>query len=460
MRNVLWTFLLTMMVVGCADPRGNDGKVSPAPIQTGQEDQPFKPTVAPSVNGQPIKQNTLQLDQPEVSNHNGQFQFQARLKIQNGTEKSVLLQGKIEEDGSAWLFDENDPNLTARLFCLDPAQTAGTCDEFYINAFYQSSDEVLTGQVAYLREIPGATKITTTTVSATTVSREETTSEYESEPIRIPEPIRPQSSAQFPVLSSTDRQVLAERAQRRVSPTTSTSTTVTTTTVKAAPSTTVTTTTVALSGRPKDQAVKKPFDGWMRNATDFLMLSRSATASFNILWPEKKHFFGTWDMKVLIQELGEFIGHRIPGYKLTLGAISAKTGGELRGHSSHQNGLDADIAYIVDNRNLDFRPVVEKGRVNTAFRAQDQWDLMKRAFSTGAVEMMFVDPAIKSVLCKTAKAANDLKDSKDRGLGYQILRRLKPYPMHHHHFHIRIRCSEDQPRCLQDSYYFADSGCF
>ncbi|MCE3010289.1 MAG: penicillin-insensitive murein endopeptidase [Proteobacteria bacterium] len=455
MRNVLWMLLSLILLAACADPQGNESKVSPAAVNTGDRGTPFRPAPPIVVNGQPIRENTLKIEQAEVVHTGSDIEISGMLRLQNSSEISVKLKGKVTEDGSAWLYDDSHPQLSARLFCLDERSGVENCQEFYVNSFFQASGEILSGQTTFLKEVSGVPEISSSTSTTILVQEDFDQTEYEAIPIRIQEPISPQEKAQFSVLSPLDRETLARQSRGSVA--------TTTTTLKQGPSTT---TTNSISprrtetSRPTDQAVKKPFDGWMRNATDFLMLSKSATATFNILWPEKKHFFGTWDLKILIQELGEFIGHRIPGYKLTLGAISAKSGGELRGHSSHQNGLDADIAYIVDNRSLDFRPVVEKGRVNAAFRAQDQWDLIKRAFSTGAVEMMFVDPAIKSALCKTAKATRDLVDSKDRGVGYQILRRLKPYPMHHHHFHVRIRCSEDQPRCLQDSYYFADSGCF
>jgi penicillin-insensitive murein DD-endopeptidase len=72
--------------------------------------------------------------------------------------------------------------------------------------------------------------------------------------------------------------------------------------------------------------------------------------------------------------------------------------------------------------------------------------LIGAAASDPSVDRIFVNPAIKKMLCEgaTAKAA------------WQA--RVRPWWAHHDHFHVRLRCPADSPLCVpQDTP--PDDGC-
>jgi len=218
-----------------------------------------------------------------------------------------------------------------------------------------------------------------------------------------------------------------------------------------------------------DQAINAPyFDksrwvyGKLQNPTNFLQLSLQG-GLFKILWPDYKRYYGTTTLANLLLEMSQFMRSRIPNYQLLLGSIASLRGGTLPGQSSHQNGLDMDVAYVSDNAGPDYvgkYPVmVSNGKVSEHLRIQDQWALLKRAFQTGFVEVVFVDAAIKKALCTEAIRSGDLKSRNDRNYAFQTLRRILPEARHANHFHVRAKCTQDQPRCYQALTPLDNSGC-
>jgi penicillin-insensitive murein endopeptidase len=169
--------------------------------------------------------------------------------------------------------------------------------------------------------------------------------------------------------------------------------------------------------------------------------------------------YGHPELVAFVRRLGAAAARAKLGL-LVVGDLSQPRGGPTpSGHRSHQSGLDADIGYAAPAG-------VRAGRVSARAREQlsplavvdlkthaatSAWgprvvQLIGVAASDPAVDRIFVNPAIKKMLCEgtTAKAA------------WQP--RVRPWWAHHDHFHVRLRCPADSPLCVPQQTP-ADDGC-
>lgn len=219
----------------------------------------------------------------------------------------------------------------------------------------------------------------------------------------------------------------------------------------------------AMRTRPKDQAVGRTDAGTLENANSL----REMNGSFVLLAPSRERYYGTYELVRMINALSTFMISQKLG-PLGVGDLSQEEGGKLKNskHRSHQNGLDADMAYPVDVslQNKGFVPLVSGGRVDSRLRVYDTWRLFKYIWSfneleanrTTKMDRIFLDENIKEALCSVA--AKDLRGPKG-GSFTELLRRLRPTPGHYNHFHLRVQCSPFQPRCRMMGDPPAGSGC-
>jgi penicillin-insensitive murein endopeptidase len=143
-----------------------------------------------------------------------------------------------------------------------------------------------------------------------------------------------------------------------------------------------------------------------------------------------------------------------------VGDLSQPCGGPTpSGHRSHQTGLDADIGFVAPAG-------VRAGRLSASAREQlsplavvdakthqktSAWtpkvaDLLALAAADSAVDRIFVDPAIKQIMCEGANAKAPWQS------------RLRPWWNHHDHFHVRLKCPADSPLCVPQEPPL-DDGC-
>lgn len=154
------------------------------------------------------------------------------------------------------------------------------------------------------------------------------------------------------------------------------------------------------------------------------------------------------------------------GDRVQIGDMSASEGGVLARHASHQNGLDADVAYLKANhleRNPDvwgnsgFEEVfVTNGKITKNFDAARNWFLLKEVVLKKNIGRIFVDPEIKKAFCEKNKVIDSRASLAVRT---EVLRRLRPYPNHDDHFHMRIDCPKRGGRCLAQEEPPVGSGC-
>ncbi len=170
-------------------------------------------------------------------------------------------------------------------------------------------------------------------------------------------------------------------------------------------------------------------------------------------------FWGTWELVQLLERAAWRVHRRLPGARLSIGELSKRGGGRLKGHHSHQSGRDVDIAFYMlgpSGRPVEPRTFVAFDRhgrgigVNRIYRFDDarNWELVAKLVADGdaRVQFIFVASTLKRRL---------LREGRRRGAPRVLLERAEKVmvqPTHGHphrnHFHVRIYCSPgDRPSC-------------
>ncbi len=168
------------------------------------------------------------------------------------------------------------------------------------------------------------------------------------------------------------------------------------------------------------------------------------------LYQTRGQNFGTPEIMKALTGLAEHMKSRFSSIEKTqIGDISAREGGKIPRHASHQNGLDADVVYYRVNE-LSQSPqypewaedFVIKGKLTSNFHLERNWEAMKYLVHNHEVGRIFVDSAIKKALCNYAESKGELESEAE------VLRRLRREDkVHMHHFHLRLRCPAGSPDC-------------
>jgi penicillin-insensitive murein endopeptidase len=170
----------------------------------------------------------------------------------------------------------------------------------------------------------------------------------------------------------------------------------------------------------------------------------------------RQRFYGHAQMVRLIKTAADFIEQNKLGVML-VGDVAAKNGGPmLDNHKSHQNGLDADIFFMMPDQAFvsDEDPTpeattvidFEKNRVDSRYWSDRQSKLLKFFASDPLVDRIFVNAAIKKSLCE---AHGDKK----------WLAKIRPWREHTEHFHVRLKCPSNSPDCVSQAALPEKDGC-
>lgn len=147
------------------------------------------------------------------------------------------------------------------------------------------------------------------------------------------------------------------------------------------------------------------------------------------------------------------------GWKgLYVGDLSQPRGGPVKGHASHQTGLDVDIWYTPPKR-LDLTRSEREKLGAMIVRTDDQrslnrnWTpahaaLIEAAARDPRVERIFVTAPVKLSMCETARRG-------DAGW----LAKVRPWWGHHDHFHVRLNCPRGAKGCVPPAPLPAGDGC-
>ncbi len=196
---------------------------------------------------------------------------------------------------------------------------------------------------------------------------------------------------------------------------------------------------------------------------------------FIVIAPGRDRFYGTTDLIETIDLLAQFVKSLSSSLRLVVSDLSGPAGGPLfqwdsknqdykknnkgspiQSHESHQNGLDADIAYLTNSPEAKpFADIRKMEDINSTLNLEAQFKLFKQAVSTEMIEAFFVDPVMKKEMCRQALREgafkeNQKKEQEDK-LTIETLRRLVVEPQwHFNHFHMRLKCDKSrQSACLQ-----------
>jgi penicillin-insensitive murein endopeptidase len=162
------------------------------------------------------------------------------------------------------------------------------------------------------------------------------------------------------------------------------------------------------------------------------------------------HIFGTTEMIDMLEETASDMQHRYPGRdRMQIEDISAKNGGDIDPHGSHENGQDVDIQYFKAN-NQEFRPtnlepyapsMVKNGQVSSNFDVERNWEVMKSLHKHGNVQMIFIDQKLKNELIAYAKAKGEYNTN------LKVINSLHHVENHQDHFHVRLNCPASAKSC-------------
>jgi penicillin-insensitive murein endopeptidase len=172
-----------------------------------------------------------------------------------------------------------------------------------------------------------------------------------------------------------------------------------------------------------------------------------------------------WALPALVKLLhraADRVARKHRGSVLLVGDLSAKQGGWLAGHNSHQSGRDADVGFYVANSKG--KPVNPKRFVafDADGRAKDvdwarfddvrNWRLVEALLEDRetAVHYIFVSNELKSRLLQAGTRMHASKDLLTRA----AFAMLSPEhaDLHDDHFHVRIHCPESmRSTCVEES---------
>jgi penicillin-insensitive murein DD-endopeptidase len=171
----------------------------------------------------------------------------------------------------------------------------------------------------------------------------------------------------------------------------------------------------------------------------------------------RRRFYGHPALLAFIADLGRAAVAGGWGTVL-VGDLAQPRGGPMAsGHVSHQGGLDVDLWFRLDvpplprgRRDGIAQPSVvdaRTGRPDPRRWADGQAALVRAAAIDPRVSRVFVGAAVKRDLCERAWP--------DRGW----LRIVRPWPGHDDHLHVRLRCPEGSPACVDQPPLPEGEGC-
>ncbi len=149
-----------------------------------------------------------------------------------------------------------------------------------------------------------------------------------------------------------------------------------------------------------------------------------------LLAPDRTRAFGTGETVVaVLAALDAYAVAHPDAPPIQLGELSARRGGPIYGHQSHQAGRDIDIRLIVDAAANRFDP-------------ERNWALVKALVDGGEVVAIFLNRSQQGWLRAAAEADVGAAEA-DR-----YFELISHEPGHTIHIHVRFRCPDSDHRCV------------
>jgi hypothetical protein len=202
---------------------------------------------------------------------------------------------------------------------------------------------------------------------------------------------------------------------------------------------------VGLAHQPEDRR-STDRQGTLRNATELL----PDMPGLRVLSPGRRTNFGTYELVELIQQVGATFDDLYPGRAIRIGDLSRPRGGTIRAadgqrvHSSHRNGLDADVMYL----HTDCQRGGDFGKAYCPVDVPRSLELMNMFVAGGPHEEESMVDLFYAGATFQDRACRYLSENEDKAERYRgVLERLQPMGGHESHFHVRITCPEHSLGC-------------
>ena len=145
---------------------------------------------------------------------------------------------------------------------------------------------------------------------------------------------------------------------------------------------------------------------------------------------DRTRAFATAETIAAVTAALQAYGARFPGTTpIQMGDLSARKGGRIYGHQSHQSGRDVDIRLVMDD-------------AGERFEADRNWFLVKTLVDTSDVRQIFLNRSEQAWL----RAAAEADVGAERAQTYFAL--IDHEPGHTIHMHVRFACASSDKRCV------------
>jgi murein endopeptidase len=195
------------------------------------------------------------------------------------------------------------------------------------------------------------------------------------------------------------------------------------------------------------QSIGQPWSGELRNPAQL-----AEGDGYVIRRPWRS--FGTRTTVDFVQHAIADIRDRFPDtHVLAIGDISAKDGGAITEHHSHQSGRDADIGLIYKEQPAGFPQNFVKAtedNLDCAATYALLSDFAETARLDGGAQVIFLDYNVQGMLYRWAKDAGVEDDKLERLFEYPhrgSSALVHHYPNHDNHMHVRFKCPAGDAAC-------------
>jgi penicillin-insensitive murein endopeptidase len=167
----------------------------------------------------------------------------------------------------------------------------------------------------------------------------------------------------------------------------------------------------------------------------------------------RRAVWGTDALVMALDRSAAAVARSWPGSVLYAGDLSARHGGDLPGHASHNSGRDADLAfYMRDDAGMladgpPMHPITDTGRALYSplwFDAARNWALVAALLTEPEVQVqwIFVASHLEAMLLAHARASS--ADPKLIERAEAVLKEPVDSSRHLEHFHLRLFCALEE----------------
>ena len=173
---------------------------------------------------------------------------------------------------------------------------------------------------------------------------------------------------------------------------------------------------------------------------------------------QSSHYFAQPRLVQALQSAAAEVALRFPGgAPLSIGDLSAKTGGRIPGHDSHRSGRDVDLLFFVTTPagvpttspgfvrfEADGLAAVPGSTDYVRFDVDREWWLLRTLLTSRAVDVqfMFVCHELEALLIDHARALGEPSELIWRA--ETVLLQPSDSLRHDDHVHLRIACAPDE----------------